>query len=113
MATFTSDGEELILNALFKTAGHELCLASNSDLDEITDPLYARIELDSILSEPGEGFVFNDEIVTFNAGQQSASWWFVITPANKKIAFGPLPSPQFGEFRFPVGAIRFEAVAGG
>ena len=113
MATFTEDGEKFVLNSLFKTAGHELCLASNADLDEITDSNYFRVDLTSVLGEPEDGYIFNDEVIEFNVGTQTASWWFVITGDDDKLAFGPLPTPQFGEFRFPVGAIRFEAIAGG
>jgi len=112
MATFTEDGEKFVLNKVFKTEGHELCLASNANLDEITHASYSRIELDSILNDPQEGFVSNGSNVVFNVGDQVASWWFVTDNDSNKLVFGPLPSPQFGEFQFPTGAIRFEAISG-
>jgi hypothetical protein len=113
MATFTEDGEKFVLNKVFKSAGHELCLASDADLTEITDSNYARVELPSVLTEPQDGFVANGNIIVFNVGEQTASWWFVVDASGDKLVFGALPSPQFGEFQFPVGAIRFEAISGG
>jgi len=113
MATFTEDGEKFVLNKVFKTAGHALCLASDADLTEITNSNYARVELESVLTEPEEGFVVNDSVIVFNVGDETASWWFVVDSSDNKLVFGALPSPQFGEFQFPIGAIRFEAISGG
>jgi len=113
MATFTAEGEAFVLNKMFKTSGHELCLSSDPELTEITDTNYFRVELDSVLGDPQDGFISNVVAITFNVGLQNASWWYVEDNEGNALAFGPLPSPQTGEFKFPVGAIQFEAISGG
>lgn len=112
MATFTTDGEILMLTTLFKNVGCELGLASDADLTELTDGDYARADLSASMGAVTDGAVQNSAEITFDTGTQTASWWFITDDTGDKICYGPLPSPQTGEFRFPVGAIRFEAISG-
>lgn len=112
MAEFTPEGETLMLSTLFKNVGTELCLAVNSDLDELTDGAYSRADLSTIMDTVTDGAVQNGVEIIFDTGSETATWWFVSDDQNDPIVFGPLPNPQTGEFRFPEGAIRFEAISG-
>ena len=112
MATFTTDGELKVLSTLFKTVGCELCLATNADLTELTDGSYARGDLSAVMGDVVDGAIQNTSEIAFDTGEQTAAWWFVADEEGDPICFGPLPSPQSGEFRFQPGAIRFEAISG-
>lgn len=112
MATFTTDGELKLLSTLFKTEGCELCLATNADLTELTDVAYERADLADAMGDVTDGAIQNAEVITFDTGAQTAAWWFVADEDGDPIIYGPLPSPQTGNFRFQVGAIRFETISG-
>lgn len=112
MATFTADGELKLLTLLFKSTGCRLCLATDADLTELTDDAYEQANLVTTMGSVADGSIQNSSEITFDTGAQTASWWFVIDNDDKKICYGPLPSPQTGTFRFQVGAIRFETISG-
>lgn len=111
MAAFTTDGELLLLETFFKTAGAELCLAFDAELTELTT--YTRADLSAVMGTVNDGSISNDTQIVFDTGNETASWWFVVDSTNTPVCFGSLPNPQTGEFRFQPGAIRFEAISGG
>jgi hypothetical protein len=111
MAAFTNDGELLLLETFFKTTGVELCLAFDAELTELNS--YSRVELSSVMGSVADGAISNDTEIVFDTESETASWWFVADPTGTPVCFGPLPSPQTGNFRFQPGAIRFEAISGG
>jgi len=111
MAAFTNSGELLLLETFFKTTGVELCLAFDAELTELTT--YSRADLPSVMGSVVDGSISNDTEIVFDTENETASWWFVVDPDGAPVCFGPLPSPQTGNFRFQPGAIRFEAISGG
>lgn len=111
MAAFTTNGELLLLDTFFKTSGVELCLAFDAELNELNT--YSRADLPSFMGSVEDGAVSNDTEIVFDTGTETASWWFVVDTNDNAVCFGPLPSPQTGQFRFQPGAIRFEAISGG
>jgi hypothetical protein len=112
MAILTEVGENNLLDFLFVTAGTELGLAIDADLTECTDPEYARIALDDYVAAAENGVVTNNVSITFNTGDEVVSYWVIYDPSNDAIVYDTLPSPQVGEFRFPIGALRLEAISG-
>jgi hypothetical protein len=113
MAILTDVGEELLLEYLFKRTGSELCLAINPDLTECTDEAYSRIDLSDYLGSVSDGFITNNVSFTFDTGTEVVSYWFIVDPVSgDPVAYDVLPSPQVGEFRFPAGALRLEAISG-
>jgi hypothetical protein len=112
MATFTERGEEVTLEHLFKSTGTQLCLAVGAELTEISDPAYSRANLPAVLGSVANGAIMNTSPIDFNSGEEVASYWYVVNASNQVLVFGPLPSPQFGEFTLPVGAFRLQAIAG-
>jgi hypothetical protein len=112
VAVLTDDGESTLLNFLFKRTGCELGLAVDADLTECTADNYARIDLTAVLGSVVNASISNSAAFTFDCGEQVVAYWFVADPSNNKIVFDVLPNPQIGEFRFPVGALRLEAISG-
>jgi hypothetical protein len=112
MAILTEDGVVALLDYLFKRSGCELALAVDSSLTECTDPAYSRVALPDFLGTTTTSGVTNDTSFTFDTGEQVVSYWFVVDPLGDAIVYDVLPSPQVGEFRFPIGALRFETISG-
>lgn len=115
MITLTTEGANALLETVFTGEDIFLCLASDADLTEITDPAYSRVELTTVLGEPVDGIVTNDTAITFDAGDESAAWWFAARVSGETVtplAYGPMPSVTTGEMTFSVGAITFTAIAG-
>jgi len=113
MVTLTIAGENAVLNHLFTRAGTELALATDATFTEVDDPAYDRADLPDALAAPDGGAVINDTVITFDCGSDVATHWMVLDPDTSEVlAYGQLPSPQTGEFTFPIGSLRIEAISG-
>ena len=112
MAVLTQDGVSALLNYLFNRTGCELALAVDADLTECDDPAYERIDLPDFLGDIVGSSISNNLSFTFDTGDQVVNYWFVVDPVGDTIVYDALPNPQVGEFRFPVGALRLEAISG-
>jgi hypothetical protein len=113
MITFTEAGEAYVLDYLFKTSGVQLCLAVDPTLTEVVDTSYARVDLPDVMGDVTGGSVSNDTAVTFNIGEEVASWWFITdSTGDEPVTYGPLPSPVTGTFTLPIGGLLFQAIAG-